>query len=343
VVADGFQGLQIVFEIGDELRPEILGGKLFGFLLFQQPFDAFLIVGFEQLKNLSDMFLADEDLAFVKLRDDALVGVDEAPERGQECGETAFEAFHRKDFHELGKVALALGFLRVALSGVVGQRHVAGVFEVVRQRTDRLIENFGLGLVELVEERFGVGDFGKLEALALQVFAVVFVNLGAGAADHQELEDFLAGLARVFLNRAEIDLAVVLPVESFKPATERAEEGFEIADARNGALLSGLEQLDLAQDVLRRVVERRGGNQNDARVPFDNNRAEREIRPAVIARRNSLHNTSDQGAWTQAVLMTIYRTLKLRGQDPIETISDTLTLFIATGELPGLPTAKPPG
>ena len=49
--------------------------------------------------------------------------------------------------------------------------------------------------------------------------------------------------------------------------------------------------------------------------------------------------------------MTIYRTLKLRGQDPIETISDTLTIFIATGKLPdilnakplGLQPAKPPG
>jgi len=82
---------------------------------------------------------------------------------------------------------------------------------------------------------------------------------------------------------------------------------------------------------------------DDARVPFDNNRAEREIRPAVIARKNSFHNTGNQAAWTQAVLMTIYRTVKLRGQDPIETIADTLTLFIATGRLPDLPTAKPPG
>jgi hypothetical protein len=79
------------------------------------------------------------------------------------------------------------------------------------------------------------------------------------------------------------------------------------------------------------------------RVPFDSNRSERGIRPAVIARKNSFHNTNDQGAWTQAVLMTIYRALKLRGQDPIETIADTLTLFIATGTLPGFPTAKPSG
>ena len=70
---------------------------------------------------------------------------------------------------------------------------------------------------------------------------------------------------------------------------------------------------------------------------------ERKIRPAAIARRNSFYNTSDQRAWTQAALMTIYRMLKLRGQDPIETIADTLTLSIATGSLPDLPTAKPLG
>jgi hypothetical protein len=48
---------------------------------------------------------------------------------------------------------------------------------------------------------------------------------------------------------------------------------------------------------------------DDAAVPFDNNRAEPEIRPAVIARKNSFHNTSEEGADTQAMLMSIYRTL----------------------------------
>ena len=41
--------------------------------------------------------------------------------------------------------------------------------------------------------------------------------------------------------------------------------------------------------------------------------------------------------------MTVYHTLKLRGQDPIETIADALTLFIASGRLPNLPPPKPPG
>jgi len=79
---------------------------------------------------------------------------------------------------------------------------------------------------------------------------------------------------------------------------------------------------------------------DDPAVPADNNRAEREIRPAVIARKNSFQNVSDNGAQTQAALMSIYRTLKLRGHDPLETIADALAVFIATGTLPQLP--RPP-
>lgn len=55
---------------------------------------------------------------------------------------------------------------------------------------------------------------------------------------------------------------------------------------------------------------------DDPAVPFDNNAAERAIRPAVIIRKNSYGNRSERGADTQAVLMSIYRTLKQRGHDP---------------------------
>ena len=52
-------------------------------------------------------------------------------------------------------------------------------------------------------------------------------------------------------------------------------------------------------------------------VPADNNHAEREIRPAVLMRKVSQGNRSTRGARTRAVLMTIYRTLKKRGLDPL--------------------------
>jgi hypothetical protein len=72
-------------------------------------------------------------------------------------------------------------------------------------------------------------------------------------------------------------------------------------------------------------------------VPFDNNLAERQIRPAVILRKNGQSNRSARGAATQAVLMSVYRTLKLRGLNPTKTIADALKTYLATGALPPLP------
>ena len=76
---------------------------------------------------------------------------------------------------------------------------------------------------------------------------------------------------------------------------------------------------------------------DDPAVPFDNNAAERAIRPAVIIRKNIYGNRSPRGADTQAVLMSIYRTLKQRGHDPLTTITNALAEYLKTGKLPSLP------
>ena len=74
-----------------------------------------------------------------------------------------------------------------------------------------------------------------------------------------------------------------------------------------------------------------------ADVAFENNFAERQIRPAVILRKNSQSNRSDRGAATQAVLMSVYRTLRLRGLNPTKTIANALKTYLTTGQLPPLP------
>ena len=76
---------------------------------------------------------------------------------------------------------------------------------------------------------------------------------------------------------------------------------------------------------------------DDPAVPFDNNHGERAIRPAVIIRKNIYGNRSQRGADTQAVLMSIYRTLKQRGHDPLSTITKALSEYLSTGKLPPLP------
>ena len=72
-------------------------------------------------------------------------------------------------------------------------------------------------------------------------------------------------------------------------------------------------------------------------VAYDNNFAERQIRPAVILRKNSQCNHSDKGAATQAILMSVYQTLKLRGLNPLETLVAAMTQYMKTGHLPPLP------
>ncbi len=74
-------------------------------------------------------------------------------------------------------------------------------------------------------------------------------------------------------------------------------------------------------------------------VPASNNHAERQIHPAVIIRKNSQSNRSDDGAATQAILMSIYRTLRLRGLDPNKTIATALRTYLTSGQLPPFPDA----
>jgi len=98
----------------------------------------------------------------------------------------------------------------------------------------------------------------------------------------------------------------------------------------------------------RRLVKRLRRHKGDlftfldqAGVPFDNNHAERSIRPAVILRKNSYGNRSQRGADCQAVLMSVFRTLKQRGHDPIQTVVEAIEHYLVHKQLPQLPPPKP--
>ena len=80
-----------------------------------------------------------------------------------------------------------------------------------------------------------------------------------------------------------------------------------------------------------------------AGVPFENNLAERAIRPAVIIRKNSDGNRSQQGVDIQAILMSVFFTLKKRGHNPIQTIYAALATYLRTHQLPPLPACATPG
>lgn len=70
-----------------------------------------------------------------------------------------------------------------------------------------------------------------------------------------------------------------------------------------------------------------------ADVEWHNNRAERQLRPAVVARKNSGGNHSDRGAETQAVMMTIFFTLGLRGHEVVTTVVQMVEEYLKNGQV----------
>ena len=60
-----------------------------------------------------------------------------------------------------------------------------------------------------------------------------------------------------------------------------------------------------------------------------NNHAEQQMRKPVITRKISQQNRSDQGAKTQAIFMTLFRSAELQGRNPVETVMATAQNAIA--------------
>ncbi|RPI89203.1 MAG: hypothetical protein EHM32_12955 [Spirochaetales bacterium] len=72
-------------------------------------------------------------------------------------------------------------------------------------------------------------------------------------------------------------------------------------------------------------------------VDATNNHGERTIRPAVLMRKNYYGNRSERGAEVQAALMSVFRTLEMRGVDPLEYLESALRAGLARGVRPTLP------
>ena len=63
---------------------------------------------------------------------------------------------------------------------------------------------------------------------------------------------------------------------------------------------------------------------DDRQIPADNNLAERDLRPTVIARKVSFGSQSEAGANTRSILMTALHTLKKQNSDPCSTLKTAL-------------------
>lgn len=147
------------------------------------------------------------------------------------------------------------------------------------------------------------------------------------AAFEKKLRRLLGDAIRLWKNRDELDEDTL--------ASRRHRLGQRLQELidtpwNNGHAQRLIKRLRRHQQDLLTFLHRDG-------VPFENNHAERSIRPAVILRKNSDGNRSESGADCQAVMMSVFRTLKQRGHDPIKTIISAIKIYLETDKLPPLP------
>jgi hypothetical protein len=91
------------------------------------------------------------------------------------------------------------------------------------------------------------------------------------------------------------------------------------------------------QDLFRQNGKRLYHWADDPAIPAENNLAERELRPLVVARKISFGSQSQNGAHTREVLMTVLHTLRKQTDNPAQ------AFLAALGQLAASPAAKPFG
>ena len=146
----------------------------------------------------------------------------------------------------------------------------------------------------------------------------------------KKLRRLLGDALRLYARREE------LSAEEFQSKNGRLDGRLETLIFNHGSTDPDVKRI---ADRLTRSMQGLFTFLDEEGVEPTNNHAEREIRPAVIIRKNSLGNRSEKGASCQAVLMSIYRTLKLRGLNPVDTVVDALQDYMKSGVLPTLPTS----
>jgi len=91
------------------------------------------------------------------------------------------------------------------------------------------------------------------------------------------------------------------------------------------------------QDIFREKAKRLYHWADDRKVPADNNLAERELRPLIIARKISFGSQSEDGAKTREILMTVLHTMRKRCPDVVDAFKSVLDKL---AEQPGLDPSK---
>ena len=128
--------------------------------------------------------------------------------------------------------------------------------------------------------------------------------------DNTEIKTFVETLAPQLANAISLRTFDITDRQFKKQAAKIKDAIIEITNQQ-----AGHPAIWKIQDIFREKADRLYRWADDRNIPADNNLAERELRPLVIARKISFGSQSVAGAATRETLMTVLHTLKKRTPD----------------------------
>lgn len=128
--------------------------------------------------------------------------------------------------------------------------------------------------------------------------------------DNEEAKKFVQVFAPLLAEAMNLRALPVSDKEFYKRAKRTKGEILKIVNSEANHF--GIQKI---QDIFRENQHRLYHWADNRDVPADNNFAERELRPLVMARKVSFGSHSETGVKTREVLMTVLRTLKMRTHD----------------------------
>ncbi len=144
-------------------------------------------------------------------------------------------------------------------------------------------------------------------------------DLGREFSEVDEVKTFVGVFASLLATAIHLRSLPIPDAQFYRQAAEVKAQIIEAVHAPAQHL--GIRRI---QEIFHENQERMYRWADDRQIPADNNLAERDLRPTVIARKVSFGSQSEAGAKTRSVLMTVLHTLKKRASDPCAVLKTTL-------------------
>jgi len=144
-------------------------------------------------------------------------------------------------------------------------------------------------------------------------------DLGQEFAQQTEVQQFVATLAPLLAQAMQLR-AQGLPLQEFRQQAGQIKAAIQ-ESVQTPAQHPGIQKM---QNLFRENQARLYHWTRHPSIPAENNRAERELRPLVIARKISFGSQSEQGLKTREILMSVLHTLRKRTDDLFATFTRAL-------------------